>query len=100
MSEAIPFEEPNRAPIEGRWDQMPPADQDMSRIEITPRIRVLDAGNRGWAVWDDDEEECPLFETKEQAIEEAQGRAKEKADILAADTDWEHMQSLNHGSGK
>ena len=63
----------------------PPRDQQ--RVEITNHIRVLwgakvrTAGKRwiGWAVWDDYEEECPVYRTREQAIAHAECVAQEYA---------------------
>jgi hypothetical protein len=49
------------------------------RIEITPHIRVLDAGPGQWAVWDDYAEECPLYPTLAQAVFFARELAKEYA---------------------
>lgn len=49
------------------------------RIEITPHIRVLEAGADGWAVWDDYVEACPLYPTKAQALAAARQIAEEYA---------------------
>ena len=57
------------------------------RIEITPHIRVLYGAEvetdgevwTGWAVWDDYEEVCPVYRTREQAIQFAKQTAREYA---------------------
>lgn len=57
------------------------------RIEITPHIRVLygakvGRGKRawvGWAVWDDYDEECPVYRTAQDAVTAAQLLAREYA---------------------
>ena len=57
------------------------------RIEITAHIRVLYGAEvetdgeiwTGWAVWDDYEEECPVYRTREQAIQFAEQTAREYA---------------------
>ena len=50
------------------------------RIEITKSIRVLHCSKpAGWAVWDDEDDECPVYSTKEKAIEAANQLASAKA---------------------
>lgn len=58
-----------------------------TRIEITPHIRVLYGAKvctdgetwTGWAIWDDHEEFCPVYRTREQAIHFANITAQEYA---------------------
>lgn len=65
---------------------VPPRDE--RRIEITKHIRVLWGADvetdgetwTGWAVWDDYDEECPVYRTREQAIHFGNLMAVEYAD--------------------
>ena len=52
---------------------------EQTRIEIAPGIRVLFAGEHGWAVWIDAEDESPCYPTREQAIHFARQRAADEA---------------------
>lgn len=59
--------------------------RDEQRIQITPHIRVLygatvETGGEawtGWAVWDDYEEVCSVYRSREQAVQFAQQHAAE-----------------------
>jgi hypothetical protein len=55
--------------------------QDRTRpgIEIAPHIRVLAAGEHGWAVWVDGDDEAPCYPTQDQAVRFARQRAEEDA---------------------
>lgn len=60
----------------------PPRDEQ--RVEITKHIRVLwgadDGVLTGWAVWDDFQDDCPVYRTRDEAIAEARELAREYAD--------------------
>ncbi len=69
---------------------MPSDDQTtkpaIQRIEITKHIRVLWGAHPkgldwiGWAVWDDYEEESPVYRTQAEAVAAAREIAREYAD--------------------
>jgi len=65
-------------PFQGAGEGSNAASPPPGAIIINDRIRVLEHGANGWGVVDDDEEEAPLYPTREQAILFAAQRAVEK----------------------